>query len=193
MHIGRLLAALVACFAPSFAAHAEPAFDILELPSPGRTSAAGFADLDGDGHTDIFAVSFAGVQPAEQRELRVYFQRPEGTLPRAPDWAGAVLDGAAAFDVADLADGPGEELLLLRRHRVTVLSFAGRSATHRDLVIPGDPTTACASPAASSGRSRACWSRASASASCSRRAERSSRGSTSATGPATSSRRGRER
>jgi hypothetical protein len=142
MHIGRLLAALVACFAPSFAAHAEPAFDILELPSPGRTSAAGFADLDGDGHTDIFAVSFAGVQPAERRELRLYFQRPEGTLPRAPDWAGAVLDGAAAFDVADLADGPGEELLLLRRHRVTVLSFAGRSATHRDLVIPGDPTVA---------------------------------------------------
>ncbi len=142
MHIRRLLAALVACFAPSFAAQAEPAFDILELPSPGRTSAAGFADLDGDGHTDIFAVSFAGVQPTERRELRVYFQRPEGALPRAPDWAGAVLDGAAAFDVADLPDGPGEELLLLQRHHVAVLSFAGRRVARRDVVIPGDPTVA---------------------------------------------------
>jgi hypothetical protein len=142
MHIRRLLTALVACFAPSFAAQAEPAFDILELPSAGRTSAAGFADLDGDGHTDIFAVSFAGVQPTERRELRVYFQRPEGALPRTPDWAGAVLDGAAAFDVADLPDGPGEELLFVRRHRVTVLSFAGRSVARRDLVIPGDPTVA---------------------------------------------------
>jgi hypothetical protein len=142
MQIRRLLAALVACLAPDFAAQAEPAFDILELPSPGRTSAAGFADLDGDGHTDIFAVSFAGVQPAGRRELHVYFQRPEGALPRASDWAGAVLDGAAAFDVADLPDGPGEELLLLRRHGITVLSFAGRSVARRDLVIPGDPTLA---------------------------------------------------
>ena len=142
MHIRRLLAALVACFAPGFAAQAEPAFDILELPSPGRTEAAGFADLDGDGHTDIFAVSFAGIQPAERRELRVYFQRSEGTLPLEPDWAGTVLDGAAAFDVADLPDGPGEELLLLRRHRVTVLSLARRSVARRDLVIPGDPTAA---------------------------------------------------
>jgi hypothetical protein len=142
MHIQRLLAALLTCLAPSFAAQAEPAFDILELPSPGRTSAAGFADLDGDGHTDIFAVSFAGVQPVERRELRVYFQRPEGALPRTPGWAGAVLDGTTAFDVADLPDGPGEELLLLRRHRVTVLSFAGRSVSRRDLVIPGDPTVA---------------------------------------------------
>jgi hypothetical protein len=142
MHIRRLLAALVACFAPSFAAQAEPAFDILELPSPGRTSAAGFADLDGDGHTDIYAVSLVGIPPAERRELRIHFQQPGGALSRAPDWTGAVLDGAAAFDVADFPDGPGEELLLLRRHRVTVLSFAGRSVARRDLVIPGDPTVA---------------------------------------------------
>jgi len=142
MHLRRLLAALLACFAPSFAAQAEPAFDILELPSPGRTSAAGFADLDGDGHTDIYAVSLAGIPPAERRELRIHFQQAGGTLSRTPDWTGAVLDGAAAFDVADLPDGPGEELLLLRRHRVTVLSFAGRSIARRDLVIPGDPTVA---------------------------------------------------
>jgi len=149
-----LLAALVACFAPSLAAQSEPAFDILELPSPGRTAVAGFADLDGDGRTDVYSVSFAGVQPVEQRELRVYFQRPEGALPRTPDWAGQVLDGAAAFDVADLADDPGEELLLLRRHRVTLLSFAGRSATRRDLVIPGDPTVATAAPERSFDRLR---------------------------------------
>ena len=138
MHIRRLLAALLACFAPSFAAQAEPAFDILELPSPGRTSAAGFADLDGDGHTDIYAVSLVGIPPAERRELRIHFQQAGGTLSRTPDWTGAVLDGAAAFDVADFPDGPGEELLLLRRHRVTVLSFAGR----RVVVVDGTGLTA---------------------------------------------------
>ena len=97
MHIRRLLAALLACFAPSFAAQAEPAFDILELPSPGRTSAAGFADLDGDGHTDIYAVSLVGIPPAERRELRIHFQLAGGALSRTPDWTGAVLDGAAAI------------------------------------------------------------------------------------------------
>jgi len=154
VHIRRLLAALLACFVPSFAAQAEPAFDILELPSPGRTSAAGFADLDGDGHTDIYAVSLMGIPPTERRELRIHFQQAGGALSRTPDWTGAVLDGAAAFDIADLPDGPGEELLLLRRHRVTVLSFTGRRVARRDLVIPGDPTVATSADERSLGHLR---------------------------------------
>lgn len=125
------------------ASAAEP-FRVFELPGPGRVASAGISDLDGDGQADIWALSIFGVPPDSRRELRVHFQRPDGSFDDAPSWTGAVVDGAGAYEIADLPDGPGEELLLLRRDRVTVLSFAGRELATRDLVIPGDPTIAAA-------------------------------------------------
>jgi hypothetical protein len=136
--------ALGASLAAAAAAQEEPPFDVLELPAPGRTAAAGFADLDGDGRSDLFSVALSGVPPRDRRELRVHFQTPAGALPAAPDWTGEVLSGAAAFDLADLPDGPGEELLLLGPQGVSVLSFAGRSLARRELALPGAPSAATA-------------------------------------------------
>lgn len=140
---GWALAAMVALWAAAVrSAAGEPPFQTLDLPLAGRTVEAGFADLDGDGRQDIYAITLEGVPPHARRLLHVYFQRAAAALPRQPDWSGAVLAGAAAFDVADLPDGPGEELLLLRRDRLSVLSFAGRTLARRDLPIPGEPTLA---------------------------------------------------
>jgi hypothetical protein len=137
------LAALAAGVA-SAGASAEDPFRLIELPGPGRTAAAGFADLDGDGRSDVYSVALFGVPPRQRRELRLHFQRDDGTLRAEPDWVGDLPHGAAAYDVTDLDAAPGQELLLLRRDRVTALSFPGRAPASRDLMIPGDPTAAVA-------------------------------------------------
>lgn len=130
----------------AFAAGAddELAFDLIELPAPGRTAAAGIADLDGDGRADVFSVGLTGLPPATRRTLSIHYQTPEGGLRGIPDWSGEVLGGAAAFDVADLPDGPGQEILLLERGGVSVLSFAGRQPARREIPVPDPPTIAFA-------------------------------------------------
>jgi hypothetical protein len=133
-----LIATLLA--APSGAE--EPLFRVFELPSPGRTAAAGFADFDGDGRMDLFAISLSGMPPRVRRELRVYFQDAGGRFRTSPDWTGPIASDAAAYDIAELDDEPGAEFLQLRRHSIGVLSLRGRSPEHRELVIPGDPTAA---------------------------------------------------
>ena len=142
MHMAAWLAALGSTLA--VAAGAEPPFELIDLPAPGRTAFAGFADLDGDGRTDVFSIGLSGVPPADRRVLRIHFQTQEGRLPGIPGWSGEVLAGAAALDVADLPDGPGEELLLLGREGVSVLSFAGRSFERREMPVPRPPTIAFA-------------------------------------------------
>jgi len=135
-----LLAALTVLTAPAAAQEADSPFRVVEIPVPGRTSVAGFADLDGDGRRDIYAVSLSGVPPDFERELRIHFQDEGGTFRTRPDWKGPLSPDAAAFDLVSLNGGPRSDLLLLRRHAVGVLSFAGRRLQHRELTIPGDPT-----------------------------------------------------
>lgn len=117
-------------------------FRVIEIPAPGRTSAAGFADLDGDGRRDLYSVSLTGVPPDSRRTLRIHFQDAGGKFRTRPDWTGPLSPDAAAYDVVSLDGGPRSDLLLLRRHSVSVLSFAGRKLQLRDLTIPGDPTAA---------------------------------------------------
>ena len=139
-----LLAALTLLTAPAAAQEAgsPPPFRVVEIPVPGRTSVAGFADLDGDGRNDIYAVSLTGIPPDSERELRIHFQDEGGTFRTRPDWQGPLSPDAAAFDLVSLNGGPRSDLLLLRRHAVGVLSFAGRRLQLRELTIPGDPTAA---------------------------------------------------
>jgi hypothetical protein len=125
------------------AAPAQAPFEERLIPSPGRTAAAELADLDGDGRADLVAAVFSGIPPRDSRELRVHFQRPNGALPEAPDATLALPEGSAAYDVADLGDGPGLELVLLRRDRLSVVAFPGREALVRDLPVAG-PTVAAA-------------------------------------------------
>jgi hypothetical protein len=123
-------------------ARAEDPFDVLALPVKGRTVAAVLAELDGDGRTDLLAVNFRGVPPDERREIQVRYQRADGGFGLAADAVLPLPPDAAAWDLARLGSG-SDELLLLRRDRVTRLSLRGRTATWRD-VLAGGPTLAIA-------------------------------------------------
>lgn len=135
----RASGAAAAVFASALAAAAaggdEP-FAIQLLPQRGRTTAAELADFDGDGRGDLFVCVFSGVPGRERRELELYFQRDDGSLPSAPDLRAELPPGAAAYDLAEFDAQPGHELLFLARDRVAVLSFAGRSAATRELALP---------------------------------------------------------
>ena len=115
---------------------ADP-FEFVTIADPGRTAAAELADFDGDGRTDLLSVSFTAMPPDEIRQVRLHFQRRDGSLPAAPDWVGMLPTGAAVYDIADLPNSPGSDLLLLTRHGVTVLSFSGQKARRRDIAIEG--------------------------------------------------------
>jgi hypothetical protein len=138
--IARILPALL--LAASAVAEEVP-FALSEVPGPGRIALAEIADLDGDGRGDLLCVSIRGMPPDEQREIRAHFQG-EGGLPAEPSWTAPLPGGAAAYDLADLDDRTGAELILLRRDRLTLLSLAERRASWRDVEV-GAPTLAAAS------------------------------------------------
>lgn len=138
-----LCALLVGLSAAGAGAEGQP-FHVLEIAAPGRTAAAGLADLDGDGRSDLYAVSLTGIPPNARRELRVYFQAANGTFREKPDWKQPLDEDAAAYDLAEIDGAPGIEFLQLRRHAITLLSFRGQGSQRRELAIPGDPTAAVA-------------------------------------------------
>ena len=139
-----MLAAAPLCVAPGAPARAdaEEPFALLAVPNPGRTAAAELVDLDGDGRTDLVAAVFDGLPPNDSRELRAWFQRADGTLPEEPDLAFPLREGAAAYDLADHGDGPGREIVLLRRDRVSLISFADRVPSLRELALPAPSAAA---------------------------------------------------
>jgi hypothetical protein len=123
---------------------ADDPFALTEIPSTGRTVAAELADLDGDGRTDLLQVRFADLPPNERRELRAFFQQPDGSLPKAPDLIEPMVTGGAAYDVADVLPAPGTEVLLLTRDGVAVGSFAGRSLAWSTVKVPDGITVGAA-------------------------------------------------
>jgi hypothetical protein len=130
---------LIAAFAlapDAFAQKAASPFELRTLASPGRTAFAEIADLDGDGLGDVVSASFTKLPPEQRRTLRVHFQRADGSLPKAPDWTAPLPDDAAAYDFV-AAQGEREDMLFLRRDRVTRLSLAGRAAAWSDVTLPG--------------------------------------------------------
>jgi hypothetical protein len=137
---------LAVAFAASVgaSARAEPAFDLLEISSRGRTVAAEYADLDGDGRTDLLQIAFVGYPPDESRWLRVYLQDARGELPTAPSFSWPLPEGAAAYDLADLDSRPGVELMLLQPGGLAILSLGGPELRTRTLPVPNPPTLAVA-------------------------------------------------
>jgi len=111
-------------------------FHLVSLPGPGRTAFAEIADLDGDGRGDLVTASFTKLPPNQQRKLRVHFQREDGSLREDPDWVAPLPEGAAAYDFIG-APGAGQDMLFLRRDRVTRLSLAGRTPAWSDVALPG--------------------------------------------------------
>ncbi len=135
------LAALV-CARLAGVAAAEDLFETRTFVNQGRSVAAEFADVDGDGRVDLFVVGLEGVPPEESRTVRVYRQREGGSFPNEPDHLVGLPPWSAVYDVADVRpDLPGEELVLLRPDGVTFLSLADATGRKLDLTAPG-PTTA---------------------------------------------------
>ncbi len=125
-------------------ARGDEPFEWREVPSAGRTVAVDTADLDGDGRPDLLEFAYLGVPPDEQRLLRVRYRRSDGALPEAPDQVLTLPPETAAYDLADLPDDPGEQLLLLRPSGLSVLSFGGRQLGQRELHLPEAPSLGAA-------------------------------------------------
>jgi hypothetical protein len=137
--VAQAMAMSIVLFAGS-SARAGELFDIEPIESHGRTVAAEFAELNGDARTDLLVVVLIGIPPEERRRVRVYLQRPDGSLPPAPDHTIAIPPWSGLYDLADLKESPGEELVLLRPDGVTLLSLADASGRSWHLSAPG-PTT----------------------------------------------------
>ncbi|HEY8154845.1 MAG TPA: VCBS repeat-containing protein [Myxococcota bacterium] len=137
------LLALLGLASSGRAEPSEAPFRLLSVPGPGRTALAEIVDLDGDGRGDLVTASFTKLPPNQLRKLRVHFQRADGSLPEAPDWAAPLPEGAGAYDFVRGA-GAAEEMLFMRRERVTALSLAGRVPAWRDIPLAG--TTLAVAP-----------------------------------------------
>ena len=135
----------LALFCPKSTTADESIFRIREIPVSHRVVQADLVDLDGDARGDLLWTSVQGVPPHERRELRVHFQREDGSLATRPDWQSPMPKGAAAYDLGTLDERPGQELLLLRRDELTLLSLAGREADFKSIPLPASPTLAVTS------------------------------------------------
>ncbi|WP_419953603.1 FG-GAP repeat domain-containing protein [Methylobacterium sp.] len=84
-------------FGPPASGADDDAFEIVQLPTQGRTVAVTMADVDGDGRKDLVQAAIFGVPPDEKRELIVFLQPEAGGAPR-----GAELPRAAPRQGGDL-------------------------------------------------------------------------------------------
>ena len=116
---------------------ASDLFDVQRFEDPGRTIIAELVDLDGDGRSDLVQIVMRGIPPEEKRFIRVRLQSADGKLRDEADFELPMPEGAAAYDIADLRSAPGDELLLLRRHDLLILSLASVDAPRWSLPISG--------------------------------------------------------
>jgi hypothetical protein len=137
---------LVAVLATSAASLADDkVFEVDEVSrGDGRVVNARFADFDGDGRQDLMVVTLAGIPPEERRSIRIHMQDPDGTYPTDPSRVVPIPARSAVFDIADVKDTPGEELVLLRPDAITILSLANTEIVEWNLPVEGPSTVAAA-------------------------------------------------
>jgi hypothetical protein len=135
---------LGAAIAGHLAAHMAYAddeiFEIAELSSAGRVVTAQFADFDGDGSKDLMLVTLQGLPPGQRRTIHVHPQETPGEFSASPKVSVPLPEWSAVYDIADITDSPGDELILLRPDHVTILSLAGDTGIYQDYALDG-PTT----------------------------------------------------
>jgi hypothetical protein len=136
----RFVPATIASLAVTIAVADDAIFDIHTIPTKGRSVATALADFDGDQRSDLMVVSINGIPPKESRVIQVYLQRADGSLPETPSHTVDVPRWSTFYDIADMKETPGEELLLLRPDGVTILSLADASARQWDLPTVGPST-----------------------------------------------------
>lgn len=115
---------------------ADDLFDVTVLRTRGRTVAAELVELNGDGRTDLLQVVIAGLPPSEQRTVRVFFQRAEGTLATAPDFETPLPPDGGGYDLADVRDTPGVELILARPADLMILSLRDANVQTWTIALP---------------------------------------------------------
>ena len=120
----------------------DDVFEITEIATSGRIVSAGFADFDGDGRNDLAIASLNGMPPEEIRSIAVHLQNPDGTYSTDASHVVAIPEASAVYDIADLMDTPGEELVLLRPDAITVLSIADTDGDEWNIPIEGPSTVA---------------------------------------------------
>ena len=138
----RMLLLSIATFTVALAD--DDIFEINEISSEGRVVSARFADFNGDGRKDLMIASLNGMPPAEQRSIRVYLQNPDDSYPTVPSHLVTIPIWSAVYDIADLKDTPGEELVLLRPDAITILSIANTEVVEWTIRV-GAPSTVAAS------------------------------------------------
>jgi hypothetical protein len=116
---------------------ADELFDLTEIPAGGRAVAAELVDLNGDGRTDLLVAVFKAFPPAEKRVFRVHLQGGDGTISQIPSFEVAIPEGSAVYDLADLAETAGTEIVLLRQNDVLILSLATARGEPRRLAFAG--------------------------------------------------------
>ncbi len=135
---------------------AEPIFEVLEIPTVGRTVAAELVDLNGDARVDLLQIVFVSVPPNERRLIRVFLRTEDG-LGAEPDLVVPLPVGSATYDLADVLPDPGVELILLRARDLLVLSLGGDSVREHQIPIPGMVTLGAASDERGIDRLRIAW------------------------------------
>lgn len=121
----RALVALWGLLAAS-AALAQPRFVASEIPLGEWPDDLFFADMDGDGRSDLVLPRWsldAG------RELAIYLQDSESRFPTSPSRLVEIKPEIIAIAIADLRPEPGSELLLFTAQSVFSLSSAIASYT----------------------------------------------------------------
>lgn len=117
-------------------------FGISEITSEGRVVTAQFADFDGDGRKDLMIATLNGMPPEELRQMRVHLQKADGSFPNFPSHIVTIPRWSAVYDIADLKDAPGEELVLLRPDGISILSIADAQGSEWHLPVDGPSTVA---------------------------------------------------
>ncbi len=123
---------------------AADSFEITEIATRGRVVAAHFADFDGDERQDLMVTTLEGRPPSEARNLNIYLQKAGGSFAASPNHSVPIPRWSAVYDVADLKDTLGDELILLRPNGVTILSVADAVPSQWDFPVDGPSTVGAA-------------------------------------------------
>lgn len=113
-------------------------FSVEKLAVDGEVLSVVPADLDGDGKRDLVVAFKRGQSPHESRFFALFWNRG-GAFAAHPDRVLPADARTCAFDVADVDDAAGAELLVVSHHGVDAISFRGREPT-APRALSSDPT-----------------------------------------------------
>ncbi|MEO6953250.1 MAG: FG-GAP-like repeat-containing protein [Polyangia bacterium] len=120
------LLALPLCCSSLAVADPTPRFAVTKLSVDGNVLSVAPADVDGDGKRDLVVVYQTGPEPEPPRWFGVFWNKG-GTFSSKPDVTIRVDANACAYDVADVDDAGGAELVTIGRDGAWATHFAGRS------------------------------------------------------------------